>query len=66
MSFADWAAFVATGEPTTPLPEVAPGDAVQIQYTSGTTGFPKGVLLHHRGLANNARLSMARMAVTAG
>ena len=50
----------------TPLPAVTPGDDVQIQYTSGTTGFPKGVLLHHRGLVNNAHLSMARMAVTAG
>ena len=66
VSFADWAEFVATGEADTPLPAVTPGDDVQIQYTSGTTGFPKGVLLHHRGLVNNAHLSMARMAVTAG
>src|SRR6185295_18613784 len=28
---------------------------VQIQYTSGTTGFPKGALLTHRGLTNNSR-----------
>jgi len=37
------------------LPEVRPDDIVQIQYTSGTTGFPKGALLTHRGIANNAR-----------
>jgi fatty-acyl-CoA synthase len=37
------------------LPVVAPGDAAQIQYTSGTTGFPKGALLHHRGIVTNAR-----------
>jgi fatty-acyl-CoA synthase len=66
VSFADWAEFVATGEADTPLPAVTPGDDVQIQYTSGTTGFPKGVLLHHRGLVNNAHLSMALMEVTAG
>ena len=38
------------------LPEVAPKDPAQIQYTSGTTGFPKGVVLSHRNLTNNARL----------
>lgn len=38
-----------------PLPRVAPGDIAQIQYTSGTTGFPKGACLTHRGLINNAR-----------
>ena len=32
---------------------MAPGDPVMIQYTSGTTGFPKGAVLHHRGLVNN-------------
>jgi fatty-acyl-CoA synthase len=42
------------------LPEVQPRDPVQIQYTSGTTGFPKGALLHHRGLVNNAYLTARR------
>lgn len=37
------------------LPTVRPGDAAQIQYTSGTTGFPKGALLAHRSLVTNAR-----------
>ena len=40
------------------LPPVAPGDPAQIQYTSGTTGFPKGAVLSHRSLTNNARLCM--------
>ena len=48
------------------LPSVQPGDPVQIQYTSGTTGFPKGVVLHHRGLTNNARLFSARAGLEEG
>lgn len=37
------------------LPRVGSQDIAQIQYTSGTTGFPKGACLTHRGLSNNAR-----------
>ena len=42
--------------PARPLPDVRPGDPAQVQYTSGTTGFPKGAVLHHRGLVANAYL----------
>jgi fatty-acyl-CoA synthase len=45
---------------------VAPSDAAQIQYTSGTTGFPKGALLHHRGIVNNARFCAQRLGVQPG
>ncbi|MGH3838441.1 MAG: AMP-binding protein, partial [Pseudonocardiaceae bacterium] len=61
IAFEDWDEFVADAPTGTPLPVVAPGDHIQIQYTSGTTGFPKGVLLNHRGLLNNARLVMRRL-----
>jgi fatty-acyl-CoA synthase len=33
---------------------VVPSDPVILMYTSGTTGFPKGALLTHYGLVNNA------------
>ncbi|MEM9705010.1 MAG: AMP-binding protein [Pseudomonadota bacterium] len=43
------------------LPEVTATDPAQIQYTSGTTGFPKGAILHHGGLVQNGRDTVARL-----
>jgi long-chain acyl-CoA synthetase len=48
------------------LPAAAPDDPAQIQYTSGTTGFPKGAVLSHRSLTNNSRLSALRMGAGKG
>ena len=38
------------------LPSVSPADIAVIQYTSGTTGVPKGVMLSHRALLSNAHM----------
>jgi fatty-acyl-CoA synthase len=60
LCFADWQDTVCAHRTGGSLPAVRPGDAAQIQYTSGTTGFPKGALLHHRGLVTNARFMIGR------
>ncbi len=66
ISFDDWQAFLDSTDSDQGLPDVSPDDPVQIQYTSGTTGFPKGAFLHHRGITNNARLFAERFDVREG
>ena len=63
--FDDWDAFVAARRRrrASRCPRSSPTDPVMIQYTSGTTGFPKGALLHHRGLVNNGADTADRMGV---
>ncbi len=57
-------------EPVTDaLPQLSPVDPASIalvQFTSGTTGAPKGVLLHHRGIVNSARFVADRAGVEEG
>ena len=36
--------------------ELSPGDVINIQFTSGTTGNPKGAALTHRNILNNGKL----------
>jgi fatty-acyl-CoA synthase len=42
----------AGGPPATFEPQSI-DDVINMQYTSGTTGFPKGVMLSHRNIVNN-------------
>jgi fatty-acyl-CoA synthase len=47
-------------------PDVAPDDPALIQYTSGTTARPKGVLLTHRNMVLDAWYVAARIGVRPG
>lgn len=63
ISLDDFDDLMAEAADDATLPDVGPLDPVQIQYTSGTTGFPKGAYLHHRGITNNGRLFADRLQV---
>ncbi len=64
--FEEWDTFLASASTSGVLPDVGPDDPAQIQYTSGTTGFPKGALLRHGGLTDNAALFAAVAEIGAG
>jgi acyl-CoA synthetase (AMP-forming)/AMP-acid ligase II len=62
----DAADLLGGDEPGGPLPTVGPDDPAQIQYTSGTTGFPKGAVLRHAALVNNAAIWTDRVGIPDG
>ncbi|MBE6934580.1 MAG: AMP-dependent synthetase [Ruminococcaceae bacterium] len=43
---------------------VCPDDVCNMQYTSGTTGFPKGVMLTHYNVVNNGKCIGDRMGLS--
>jgi len=59
------AALVASGAAPAVQPVVGPSDTVLLQYTSGSTGQPKGVVLSHGNLLANIRAMGEAMEVSA-
>ncbi|GAA2862941.1 AMP-binding protein [Pseudonocardia halophobica] len=62
----EWAGLLRSHDPRPPLPETDPHRPALLQYTSGTTGRPKGVLLSQYSLVNNARFTMRAAGVPTG
>jgi fatty-acyl-CoA synthase len=59
-----WPDFIAAGR--SPVsPDCRPDDVLLIQYTSGTTSFPKGVMLSHANMLGNAFFAGGRIGVRA-
>lgn len=70
LGFTTWAEVLDTGEriSTKELDEVSASldcdDSINIEYTSGTTGFPKAVELSHHNILNNAMFAAKAMHFT--
>lgn len=57
----DTSSTVSDADLATRTASLAPHEPINIQYTSGTTGFPKAVVLSHRNILNNAYFSALAM-----
>ena len=49
----DWESLAHRDAPDAPLPEASADDIAYLQYSSGSTRFPHGVIITHRALLNN-------------
>ncbi|MCL1904380.1 MAG: AMP-binding protein [Oscillospiraceae bacterium] len=50
---ADFGVLISSKEFKARKDSLSPDDVINMQYTSGTTGFPKGVMLTHNNIVNN-------------
>lgn len=62
----DWAEFSAADAPEAALHEAGPDDIAYLQYSSGSTRFPHGVVITHRALLSNLAAHSHGMEVVDG
>jgi len=58
-----WDALLAGAPASGALPVVRATDPLQIQFSSGTTGAPKGIVLHHGGVMAASRVLAERAGI---
>jgi fatty-acyl-CoA synthase len=62
----DWASFLAGQAEEASLPQARPDDIAYLQYSSGSTRFPHGVVITHRALMSNLAAHAASMKIGPG
>ncbi len=65
-SFLDYEAAIAAADPGFERPEISERDLLSINYTSGTTARPKGVMITHRNAAINTIGTLLHLPIAVG
>ena len=64
--WSEYEAALATSKPAFTRPDISEGDLLTINYTSGTTAKPKGVMITHRNAWANAVGTLVHFHITVG